>query len=106
MSKLHWCSNGNSVTEQVVKYQKSQSNDDFVPISEYYNDYKEVWYQQIEDYLDRDDFDAEFNFKLLRAVDSFNNDKAQELASKNNWSHVGSFNRWFYRDFVELEIQH
>ncbi len=97
MAKLHYCANGRCVTEQVLAYQVTRDNEDYKPIKEYYDDYKECWYQQIEEYIARDEFDAEFNYKVLRAVETFDGGRAESLAKKNKWSSLGMFNRWLYR---------
>jgi len=97
MSKLNYCSNGNPVTLQVLKYQKSHDPDDYLPIQYYYDDYKEQWFNQLEDYLDYDSFVSEFDFKLSRAVDMFSDTQSKELAEQHKWSDLGRFNRWFFR---------
>jgi hypothetical protein len=97
MGKLHYCLNGEKVTEQVIKFQHSRSSRDYLPIQLYYDDYKDQWFNQLTDYMDRVTFEAEFDFKLCRAVDSFNGSHARALAQKNGWSFLGAFNRWFYK---------
>lgn len=94
--KLHYCINGISVTDQVLLYQASKTGDNYIPIKEYYDNFKEPWYKQLSDYMDRSGFDSEFNYKLCRAVDSFDYETAQEIASKYGWSTLGMFNRYFY----------
>lgn len=97
MLKLHYCNNGRSVTDQVVLFQVDRKDENYKPIRAYYDNYKDIWYKQLCDYLDRPTFDSDFEFKLSRAVDTFNETEAKALAKKNGWSHVGMFNRWFYR---------
>jgi hypothetical protein len=97
MSKLHYCSNGVSVTDQVIEYQKTHANDDYIPIQEHYDSYKDVWFRQLSDYMDRESFESEFEYKLIRAVDTFDEKEARSLAKKFNWPLLGMFNRWFYR---------
>lgn len=97
MSKLHYCDNGQTVTDQVVVYQKSRLNDDYLPVQRYYDEYKEVWFKQLSDYMDKGTFNSEFDFKLVRAVESFDLEEAVRLAKKYKWAMLGMFNRWFYR---------
>ncbi len=97
MSKLHYCENGTSVTEQVVRFRETRKCEDYMPIQLYYNDYKDQWFNQVGDYMDRQTFEGEFDFKLIRAVDTFNDKESKRLATKNGWSDVGRFNRWFFR---------
>lgn len=96
MSQLHHCNNGTPVTDQVILYQQTRDNDDFIPIYEHYESYKEVWFRQLCDYLDRESFNSEYDYKLARAVDLFDEKKARALSKKFNWSLLGMFNRWFY----------
>ncbi len=103
MGQLHYCDNGNTVTDQVILYKSlreknktDESNEAYKQIHNYYGDYKKLWHKQVEDYIDRKTFNLEFDFKLLRAVDSFDIDQAKSLASTNGWSYIGMFNRWFY----------
>lgn len=95
--EMHICKNGVCVTDQVIKYQETNSNEDYVPIKEYYDNYKDIWYSQMSTYFDKLSFDAEYDFKLCRAVLSFDSKKAKKLAKKNNWTLIGMFNRWFFR---------
>ncbi len=97
MSKVNHCLNGRPVTEQVVLYQESRKSDDYVPVKWYYDNYKEVWFRQLKDYMDRMTFDSEFDFRLVRAVDTFNAVAATEIASSRGLSFLGNFNRWFYK---------
>lgn len=97
MSKLHYCVNGNSVTEQVEKYLKSKLSDDFLPILLYYDNFRKKWFEEVSDYIDRNTFDSDFEYKLLQAVNTFNPDKARDYAELKKISQAGSFNRWFYR---------
>ncbi len=101
MNKLHYCGNGATVTDQVMKFQKHRKHEDasdyFVPIQKYYDDYRDQWFGQLEDYMDRQTFDGEFDFKLIRAVDTFNNTTSKQLADKYGWSDIGRFNRWFFK---------
>lgn len=97
MSKLHFCQNGTSVTEQVMKYRKSENFDDYIPVQKYYDEYKGQWYNQVSDYIDKPTFDQEFDFKLLRAIQSFNEGESKRLADEFGWSDLGRFNRWFFK---------
>lgn len=97
MAKLNYLSNGKSVTDQVVCFQTSRDDDDYLPIKLYYEDFKDIWFKQLSDYLDRPTFESDFDFKLCRAVDTFNEEEARKYARNNGWSFVGMFNRWFYR---------
>jgi hypothetical protein len=94
---LNYCNNGNSVTDQVIRYQNTRMNDDYLPIQYYYDNYKDIWFDQMAEFFDRKTFESEFDYKLCRAVESFNSQKAIKLSDKNNWSALGMFNRWFYR---------
>ncbi len=111
MGKLHYCENGTAVTDQVIKYKSIRNekqkqdqrykltflNDEYKWIQKYFNEYKEFWYDQLEDYLDREEFEADFDFKLFRAVETFDEEKARSLASQHGWTFLGMFNRWFYK---------
>ena len=97
MGKLHFCNNGKPVTQQVLNYQKSRQDIDFYPIQGYYNEYKDHWFNQISDYIDRDTFNSEFDFKLSRAVDKFSDTQSKDLATKYGWNDLGRFNRWFFK---------
>lgn len=97
MAKLHYCKNDVPVTHQVLKYQETRDYDDYQPIQDYYNEYKEQWYGQLEDYMDRDTFNSEFDFKLSRAVDKFSDTQSKHLAGKYGWTDLGRFNRWFFK---------
>lgn len=97
MSKKNYCFNGNPVTDQVVIYQKTHKSDDFLPILLYYENFKDIWFSQLSDYLDRMSFESEFEFKLMRAVDSFSYVEAKKYAEENGLSLLGNFNRWFYK---------
>ena len=97
MSKLHHCDDGTPVTDKVLDYKSSPSNDSFVSIHNYYNNYKDRWYTDLVDFLDRPTFDSEFDFKLCRAIDTFDEHQARQLCEKHKYSFIGAFNRWFYR---------
>lgn len=97
MGRLHYCLNGMSVTDQVIKFQRTRDSRDYLPIQLYYDDYKDHWYNQLEDYMDRITFESEFDFKLCRAVESFDSVYASELAKKNSYNFLGAFNGWFYK---------
>lgn len=97
MSKLHFCLNGKCVTEQVLQYQESHDTADYLPIQLYYDNYKEHWYKQIEDYMDRATFNAEFDYKLVRAVDSFREETAKRIAKQKGYGSLAAFNGWFYK---------
>ncbi len=112
MGKLHYCDNGVAVTDQVVRYKKFRNtksddnntnyklsflDEEYKLIQRYFNNYKEYWYDQLADYLDREEFDADFDFRLFKAVETFDEDKARSLASTYGWTFLGMFNRWFYK---------
>ncbi len=96
MAKLHYCSDGVPVTDKVLLYQNSRSGDDYIKIYNYYEDFKDRWFKDLQEYLDRPLFDSEFDYKLCIAVETFNGKQAKFLCDKNNWSFLGAFNRWFY----------
>lgn len=100
MSKLHYCSNGTSVTEQVIIYQRSRNMNDFLPIQSYYEHFKDHWYSQVEDYLDRNTFNSEFDYRLCKAVESFKVETADNIARKMGYTRLGAFNGWFYKILV------
>jgi len=54
-------------------------------------------FSQLEDYMDRETFDSEFDFRLSRAVDKFSDQQSKHLANKNGWTDAGRFNRWFFK---------
>lgn len=97
MSKLHYCINGTPVTDQVITYQKSRKSEDFLPVMMYYDNFKDVWFAQLEDYMDRMTFESEFDFRLFKAVDSFDSAAAQSNSSTKGLDFLGNFNRWFYK---------
>lgn len=97
MSKINYCINGNSVTNQVVQYKKTRKPEDFLPILLYYDNYKDYWFKKIEDYSDRMTFESDYDFKLIQAVDSFNEEKANEYAEEFSLDPSANFNRWFYQ---------
>lgn len=96
MAKLHHCADGTPITEKVLVYQKHRLGVDYLPIYHYYDNFKDKWYSELQDFLDRSTFDAEFDFKLCRAIQSFNEEQARLLCEKYKWSFLGAFNRWFY----------
>lgn len=96
-SELNVCSNGMCVTDQALLYKKTRENDDFLPVKEYYDNYIDVWYSQVTRYIDLPTFTSEYHFKLCRAIDRFDIDRAEKLADSNGWSREGMFNRWFFR---------
>lgn len=96
MARLHHCSDGTPITEKVLMFQADRKGDDYLPIYRYYNNFKDKWHLELQDFLDRSTFDAEFDFKLCRAVDSFDETQARLLCEKYKWSFLGAFNRWFY----------
>ena len=96
MTRLHHCLDGTSITDKVLMYQKDRKGDDYLPVYHYYNNFKDKWYQDLREFLDRSTFDADFDFKLCRAVDSFDEKQARALCEKYKWSFLGAFNRWFY----------
>ena len=96
MPRLHYCEDGVLVTDKVLSYQKSRKSDDYILVHNYYQNFKDKWFGELKDYLDRDDFDSDFDFKLYRAIDTFDGKQALYLCNKNNWKFTGAFNRWFY----------
>lgn len=96
MAKLHHCADGTPVTEKVLHYKLSRSNQDYICVHKYYNNFKDRWYFDLQEYLDRPTFESEFDFKLCRAIESFDEIQARELCEKYKWSFLGAFNRWFY----------
>lgn len=96
MAKLHHCADGTPITEKVLVYQKYRKGDDYLPIYRYYDNFKDKWYMELRDFLDRSTFDADFDFKLCRAIQSFDEAQARLLCEKYKWSFLGAFNRWFY----------
>lgn len=96
VSKLHYCSDGTQIVDKVLLYQRTRELDDYILIHEYYLNYKEKWYKDLNEYMDQDAFESDFYFKLYRAVDSFNEKRARVLCEKHNWGFKGAFNRWFY----------
>lgn len=97
MTKLHYCKNGVNVTEQVIKFQESGKHSDFKYVKEYYDNYRDFWYQQVSEHIDRDTFDAEYNFKLTKAVQTFKASTAAGIAKKKGYTSVAAFNGWFYQ---------
>lgn len=97
MSKLHYCLNGRSVTEQVIQYQNSRSPEDYLLIQLYYDNYKDYWYRQLADYIDRATFESDFDFKLSCAVESFREKIASGIAEEKGYGSLGAFNGLFYK---------
>jgi len=97
MSKVNYCLNGRPVTEQVVLYRDGRKSEDFLPILFYYENYKDVWFKQLSDYMDRMTFESEFDFKLVHAINTFNPEHAEKNAIVKSLSRLGNFNRWFYK---------
>lgn len=97
MSKVNYCLNGVPVIEQVIRYRKEHREEDFLPIILYYENYKDVWYAQLEDYMDRLTFESEYEFKLVHAINSFSPEHAEDNATAKGLSRLGNFNRWFYK---------
>lgn len=97
MSKVNYCLNGRPVIDQVILYRKNHKEEDFLPILLYYDNYKDVWFAQLEDYMDRSTFDSEFDFKLIHAINSYNPQHAETNADQKGLSRLGNFNRWFYK---------
>lgn len=96
MARLHHCADGTPITDMVLRYQKDRKGEDYLAVYRYYDNFKDKWYLELQDYLDRSTFDAEFDFKLCRAIDSFDAEQALQLCEKYKWSSLGAFNRWFY----------
>lgn len=96
MARLHHCADGTLITEKVLEYQLARKGDDYLMVYRYYDDFKDKWYLELQDFLDRATFDAEFDYKLCRAIESFDEKKARMLCEKYKWSFLGAFNRWFY----------
>jgi hypothetical protein len=88
--------NGVPVTQQVVKYQKTHDNRDYLPIQLYYERYKDKWYNKIKDHIDRVSFDSDYDYRLVKAVDSFSMSKAKLIADKKGYGSLAAFNGWFY----------
>jgi len=97
MSRLHYCYNGRSVTDQVILYQDTRDSKDYLPVQIYYDDYKDHWFAQIEDYMDRQEFESDFDYKLACAVNSFREGKAKKLQQEKGYSAIGAFNGLFYQ---------
>jgi len=97
MSKLHYCLNGRPVTEQVVLYQKTRESRDYLPIQFYYDDYKDHWFAQLDDYIDRITFESDFDYKLSVAVNMFKSATAACLQKEKGYGPLGAFNGFFYK---------
>ena len=96
MSKLHYCMNGTSVTDQVIKYQTSHDDRDYLPIQMYYERYKDRWYNKVKDHIDRSSFDSDYDYRLVKAVESFDISTAEIIADKKGYNSLAAFNGWFY----------
>lgn len=92
-----FCSDGVSVDAKVSEFQKTRRSDEFVYISRYYDDYKDYWYRQVEELIDRDEFDRDWGSRLLHSIDTYNEAKAIQICRTHGWSMAQKFNRWFYR---------
>lgn len=97
MSKLNYCYNGRSVTNQVILYQQTHDSRDYLPIQIYYDDYKDHWFSQLEDYMDRQEFESDFDYKLACAVNSFKEGRAKKLQEEKGYGATGAFNGLFYQ---------
>jgi len=97
MSKLHHCLNGRPVTEQVVLYQQTRDSRDYLPIQFYYDNYKDHWFAQLDDYMDRMTFESDFDYKLSVAVNMFKFATAAHLQKEKGYGPLGAFNGFFYK---------
>ena len=97
MGRLHYCYNGRSVTEQVILYQKTREGKDYAPVQLYYDDYKDHWFTQLEDYMDRQTFESDFDYKLSCAVNAFKETTAKRLQKEKGYRALGAFNGLFYQ---------
>ncbi len=96
MPKLHYCEDGTLVVDQVLNYQSTGSTESYMSVHEYYAHFKDKWYSDLKEYLDRSSFDSDFDFKLCKAVKSFDEKQARFLCEKYRWGFTGAFNRWFF----------
>lgn len=96
MARLHHCDDGMSVTDKVLLYQATRKSEHYLAVHHYYDNFRDKWYLELQDYLDRPTFDAEYDYKLCRAIGSFDEMQARKLCKKHKWSFIGAFNRWFY----------
>jgi hypothetical protein len=78
-------------------YRDCRRSEDFLPILFYYENYKDVWFAQLSDYMDRMTFESEFDFKLVHAINTFDPEHAEKNAVAKGLSRLGNFNRWFYK---------
>ena len=97
MSKLHYCLTGRSVTDQVMLYKNTRDCKDYLPIQIYYDNFKNCWYSQIEDYIDRVTFDSDFDYKLSVAVNAFKMKTAKKIQKQKGYTAIGAFNGFFYQ---------
>jgi len=84
------------VTDNVIAFQNTRDSDYYLIVKRYYDNFKKWWYNQVSDFIDWETFNTDFDYKLYRAVDTFDYEKATYLAEKHGWSQSGVFNRLFY----------
>ena len=54
------CVDGMPVDEKVKNFQDDRKNDDFLMVQQYYDDYKEYWFNKVSELIDRDEFEQEW----------------------------------------------
>lgn len=90
------CSDGTSVDIKVRKFQLLRKNDDFIQVQKYYDDFKDHWFKQVDELVDKEEFETEWHAKLLHSMETYKEDRAVEACQENGWSMEHKFNRWFY----------
>jgi len=78
-------------------YQKTRDGKDYLPIQFYYDNYKDHWFAQLDDYMDRMTFESDFDYKLSVAVNTFKASTAASLQKSKGYGSLGAFNGLFYK---------
>lgn len=91
------CSDGIPVDKKVKLFQETRESDVFEIIGDYYDGFRDFWYKQVTEYIEKDDFDREWSTKLLHSIETYDEDKAMDICRSHGWSMNQKFNRWFYR---------
>ena len=96
------CSDGVSVDQKVRSFQLTRNNDDFLLVKQYYDNYKDRWYKQVEGIMDHEEFYSKWCGKLLKSMNNYCEEKAIKLSRSKGWSMNQKFNRWFWRAVFNL----
>ena len=91
------CVDGDSIDKKVRLFQIERKTDYYIMIEQYYDDYKKFWYNQVQEFIEEEDFNREWCSRLLHSMETYREDKAIKISRLRGWSMKQKFNRWFYR---------